>query len=109
MLNETDSGDFDGEHETRGVSKVKLLCSFLESLLLDSRVGVSRMSIAHEFSFSRDTSRGNNVESRSLSRTMVLWPEGHGLSSSKVGDGCSVSLESLGEMNFASSNGLLLG
>ena len=76
-------------------------------------MALSKMSMAQKFSFSRDTSHGNNVESRSLSRTMVLWPEGHGLSSSKVGDGCSVSLESLGEMNgemnFASSNGLLLG
>jgi hypothetical protein len=39
--------------------------------------------------------------------------EGHGLGLSEVGDRCSVSLESLGEMNgemnFASSNGPWLG
>ena len=57
------------------------------------------MSMALRFSFSRDISCGNNVEPRSLSRTTVLWLEGHGLRSSEVGDGCSVSLESLGEMN----------
>ena len=43
------SGDFDSEHEMQKVSKVKLPCSFMESLLLDSRVGVSRLSMAQEF------------------------------------------------------------
>ena len=38
------------------VSKVKLSCSYVESLLLDSRVGVSWMSMAQEFLFSRDAS-----------------------------------------------------
>ena len=56
---------------------------------------------------------GNNIESRSLSRTVVLWLEGHGLRLSEVGDGCLVSLESLGEMNedmnFTSLDGLWLG
>jgi hypothetical protein len=46
-------------------------------------------------------------------RTMVLWPEGHGLRSSVDGYGYSVSLESLGEMNgemnFTSLDGLCLG
>ena len=76
-------------------------------------MALSKMSMAQKFSFSRDISCGNNVEPRSLSRTMVLWLEGHGLRSIDVGDGCSVSLESLGEMkeemNFTSSDGLWLG
>ena len=76
-------------------------------------MALSKMSMAQKFSFSRDILCGNNVEPRSLSRTMVLWPEGHGLCSSEVGDGCSVSLESLGEMNeemnFTSLDGLWLG
>ena len=76
-------------------------------------MALSKMSMAQKFLFSRDISCGNNVEPRSLSRTTVLWPEGHGLRSSKVGDGCSVSLESLGEMNgemnFTSLDGLWLG
>ena len=76
-------------------------------------MALGKMSIAQKFLFSRDISCGNNVEPRSLLRTMVLWPEGHGLCSSEVGDGCLVSLESLGEMNgkmnFTSSDGLWLG
>jgi hypothetical protein len=76
-------------------------------------VALSKMSMALKFLFSRDISCGNNVEPRSLSRTMVLWPDGHGLCSSEVGDEYSVSLESLGEMNgemnFTSSNRPLLG
>ena len=74
---------------------------------------LSKMSMEQKFSFSRDILCGNKVEPRSISRTMVLWPEGHGLCLSEVGDGCLVSLESLGEMNgemnFASSNRLWLG
>ena len=76
-------------------------------------MALSKMSMAQKFLFSRDISCGNNIEPRSLSRTMVLWPEGHGLHSSEVGDGCLVSLESLGEMNgemnFTSSDRLWLG
>ena len=76
-------------------------------------MALSMVSTAQKFLFLRDISCGNNVEPRSLLRTMVLWPEGHGLRSSDIGDGCSVSLESLGEMkeemNFTSSDGLWLG
>jgi hypothetical protein len=72
------------------------------------------MSMILKFSFSRDISCENNFGPRSLSRIMVLWPEGHGLCSSAVGYGCSVSLESRlgemsGEMNFTSLDGLWLG
>jgi hypothetical protein len=53
------------------------------------------------------------VYSRPLSTTTSWWPEGHYFGSSEVGEGRSVSLESLGEMNgemnFASSNRLWLG
>ena len=76
-------------------------------------MALSKMSMAQKFSFSRDISCGNYVEPRSLSRTTVLWPEGHGLRSSEVGNGCLVSLESLGEMNgemnFTSSDKLWMG
>ena len=82
MLSETNSGYFEIEHETRGVSKVNLSCSSVESILLDSRVGVSRMSMAWEFLFSRDAS----IESNPLLKMMFGWPEGHVLSSSE-GDG----------------------
>ena len=76
-------------------------------------MALSKMSMALKFSFLRDISCGDNVEPRSLLRTTVLWPEGHGLRSSEVGDGCLVSLESLGEMNgemnFTSLDRLWLG
>ena len=95
---------------------MKLSCSFVKSLLLDSRVYVSRMSMAWLFSFLRDVSCMTNVESGPLSRTTFWWPEGHGFGSSEGGDSCSVSQGcegSLGEMNgdtnFTSSIGLWLG
>ena len=76
-------------------------------------MALRKMSMAQKFSFSRDISCGNNVVPRLLLRTTVLWLEGHGLCSSEVGDGCSVSLESLGEMNgemnFTSSDKLWMG
>ena len=89
---------------------MKLSCLVVESLLLDSRVGVSRMSMAQKFSFSRDVSCRIKVESRPLSRTTLGWPEGQGLGSREGGDGHSVSQGCLGEtngdMNFTSSNWL---
>ena len=76
-------------------------------------MALSKMSMAHKFSFLGDLSCRINVESRPQSRTTLGWPEGHGLRSSEVGDGCLVSLESLGEMNgemnFTSSDRLWLG
>ena len=71
------------------------------------------MSMAQKFSFLRDKSCRINVESRPSSRTTFRWPEGHGLGSSEGGDEHSISHESScetnGDMNFTSSNGLLLG
>ena len=66
-------------------------------------MALSKMSIAQKFSFSRDISCGNNIEPQSLSRTMVGWPEGHGLGSSE-GDG-----EMNRVTNFTSSNGSFVG
>ena len=99
MLSETNYGYFEIENETCGVPKVKLSCSSMESLLLDSRVGVSRMSMAWEFSLSRDAS----IESSPLLKTMFGWPEGHVLSSSEGDNGMNEVT------NFTSLNGLLLG
>ena len=93
------SGYFKIKHETCGVSKVKHSCSSMESLILDSRVGVSRMSIAQEFLFSRDAS----TESSPLLKTMFGWLEGHVLSSSE-GDN-----RTNGVTNFTSPNRSLLG
>ena len=92
---------------------MKLSCLVVESLLLDSRVGVSRMSMAQKFSFSRDVSCRIKVESRPLSRTTLGWPEGQDLGLSEGGDECSISQENSGkmngDMNFTSSNSSLLG
>ena len=66
---------------------------------LDSRVGVSRMSMAWEFLFSRDAS----IESSPLLKTMFGWLEGHVLSSSEGDNGMN------GVTNFTSPNGSLLG
>jgi hypothetical protein len=60
---------------------VKLSCSFMEFLLLDSRVDVSRLSMAQEFSLCRIV-----VDSQPLSRTTFSWPEGHRLGSSESDD-----------------------
>ena len=71
----------------------------MESLLLDSRVGVSRMSMAREFLFSRDAS----IESSPLLKMMFGWLEGHVLSSSEGDNGMNEVT------NFTSPNGSLLG
>ena len=87
---------------------MKLSCSFIEFLLLDSRIGVSRLSMAHEFSLCRIM-----VNSRPLSRTTFWWLEGYCLSSSEGDEGRSISQGNLcemnGDINFTSSNGLWLG
>ena len=76
-------------------------------------MALSKMSMAHEFLFLRDLSCRINVESRPQSRTTLGWPEGQDLCSSEGGDECSVSQgnsgEMNGDMNFASSNGSMLG
>ena len=76
---------------------MKFSCSYVESLLLVSRVG-SEMSMAQKFLFSR---------------MMFGWPVGHGSGLSEGSDGCSFSQESSsemnGEINFTSSNELFLG
>jgi hypothetical protein len=48
----------------------------MESLLLASRVGVSRMSMAQKFLFSKDISCSINVDSQPLSRKTFRVPEG---------------------------------
>jgi hypothetical protein len=58
---------------------------------LASRVGVSRVSMAQKFSFSKDISCNIDVDSRPLSRTMFQEPEGHDLCLSEGDDGCLVS------------------
>jgi hypothetical protein len=93
VLSNINSGDPKTEHELEGGSRVKFSYSYVESFLLDSRVGVLGMSVA-----------------QNLSLELL---EGRGLCSSE-GDGiCSVSQASLGEtngdMNFTSSNMLWLG
>jgi len=49
-------------------------------------VVLSKVSMAHEFLFSRDISCGINVESQSLSRIMFLCLEGHSFGSSNLGE-----------------------
>ena len=78
--------------------KSKLSCTFVESLLLDSRVGISRMSMAREFLFSRDAL----IDSSPLLKMMFRWPEGHVLSSSEGDNGTNRVV------NFNSPNRSLL-
>ena len=80
----------------------------MESLLLDSRVSFSRLSMAQQFSLCKIM-----ADSRPLSRIVFCWPEGHGLGTSEGDGGCFVSQESSceinGDMNFTSLNMSRLG
>ena len=77
---------------------MKLSWSFMEFLLLDSRVGNTGMSMAL-FSFLQDISCKGNVEPRPLSRATFWWLEGHGSSLSESDEGCSVLDGNLCETN----------
>ena len=103
-LSMPDSGEALNEHDSCGISRVKLPCSSKESFSLDSRIGALPNFVAHGFSISRDSSWQIIVESRLWSRTTFSGREGRGPNSIGGIGGVSNSDISTGSTESSSSS-----
>jgi hypothetical protein len=87
------------KHGSWGESRVKLPCLSMRTFPSDSRVGASYISMAQEFSVSRDASCMNNVDSRPRSKTTWYGLVGRDSNLIKVDDDRSFSKRWSGSSN----------